>query len=181
MQLVILSLPPPRTHTHTPRHTHTRYIPQGIDIIYSLGGGVGGFWVCDDKICLIPHKALQYSFNFPSWAVNRWSIFIVLLCTLLATTDPHSVPHENHVIPLISFTHSTQETRKNYWSPNTTVLLCCKARKERLEHEIIVGRYTRLTELRRETHKTKSSVSPHFSSTFVSLQSNWAWKLSKLG
>ena len=154
MQLVILSLPPPRTHTHTPRHTHTRYIPQGIDIIYSLGGGVGGFWVCDDKICLIPHKALQYSFNFPSWAVNRWSIFIVLLCTLLATTDPHSVPHENHVIPLISFTHSTQETRKNYWSPNTTVLLCCKARKERLEHEIIVGRYTRLRELRRETHKT---------------------------
>ena len=142
VQLVSLSLPPPPL-THTPilprTHIHDTS-PQGIDIIYSLGGGVGGFWLCDDKICLIPHKALQYYFNFPPLAVNRQSIFIVLLCSLLATTDPHSVPPENHVIPLISFTHSTQEIRKNDWSPNTTMLFRCKARKERLEHERIVER-----------------------------------------
>ena len=63
--------PPPRTHTPILPRTHIHDTsPKGIDIIYSLGGGVGGFWLCDDKICLIPHKALQYYFNFPPLAVN---------------------------------------------------------------------------------------------------------------
>ena len=157
MHLVSLSLPLPppahthththtRTHTHTPTHpysyahTYTILPPKGLIIIYPLGGGVGEFWLCGEKICLIPNKALQYYFNFPPLAVNWQSIFIVLLCTLLATADPHSFPPESHVIPLISFTHSTQEIRKNDWSPNTTMLFRCKARKERLEHERIVER-----------------------------------------
>ena len=72
MHLVSLSLPPPPAHTHAYSHAHTYTIlpPKGSVIIYSLGGGVGGFWLCDDKICLIPHKALQYYFNFPPLAVN---------------------------------------------------------------------------------------------------------------
>ena len=34
------------------------------------GGGVKGIWLCLDKTYLIPHKALYYSYDLPSFAVN---------------------------------------------------------------------------------------------------------------
>ena len=39
------------------------------------GGSVKGIWLCLDKTYLIPHKTLYYSYDLPSFAVNKQSIF----------------------------------------------------------------------------------------------------------
>ena len=46
------------------------YESTGQVVIYRRGGGVGEFWFRHNNIYLVPLKALQYSHDFRSLAVN---------------------------------------------------------------------------------------------------------------
>ena len=108
------------THAHTQIRTHTRtcarantytiHSRRGRSLFIPLGEGSEDLGCVSIKFPWSPEISAMFLW-FP--LIRNWrSIFIVLLHTLLATTDSPSVLSENHVIPLESFTHRTQETKK---------------------------------------------------------------------
>ena len=68
-------------------------------VIYRLEGA-GEFWFGHDKIYLIPPPPPAYKYSYdPHLIASQFNFPPPHLYTLLATTDPFSVPLEHHVIP----------------------------------------------------------------------------------
>ena len=127
----------------------------------SLGGVAEGFWLCHNKICLIPHRDLQYSYNFPSLAANWQSIFYSSPSYSVGDDRSPSVPPWKPCDPS-SILHPPYPGHKKMTSPSERLQdqekpWQCSAllltHRKRLEHKRSLGRNTRRTELRREKHE----------------------------
>lgn len=53
---------------------------------------VGGFWVCDDEIDLIPQRGSVVFVRSPPWQLIGGQFSVVTPLTLLATSDPPPFP-----------------------------------------------------------------------------------------
>ena len=132
----------------------------------SLGGVAEGFWLCHNKICLIPHRDLQYSYNFPSLAVNWQSIFYSSPSYSVGDDRSPSVPPWKPCDPS-SILHPPYPGHKKMTSPlerlqdqekpwQCSVLLL--THRKRLEHKRSLGRNTRRTELYCQNEDSPNSL-----------------------